>query len=83
MFVKNLKREIPFYRIKCVFKVEEDSKTGEVFCCGVPNNVTNESDVFNDITCFDIASLISVYQKWQDGFQSFCNCFRGNFVVCV
>ena len=29
-FLNNLKKEIPFYRIKYLFKVEEDSNTGEV-----------------------------------------------------
>ena len=34
-FVKGFKQEVPFYGIKCPFEVEEDRKTGEVFCCGV------------------------------------------------
>ena len=28
---------IPFYRIDCLFKLEENSKTGEVVCYGVAN----------------------------------------------
>ena len=43
MFVKSFKKEVPFYGIKCLFEVEEDSKTGQVFCCGVTNDVTNEA----------------------------------------
>ena len=81
--VKSFKKEVPFYGIKCLFKVEENSNTGQVFCCGVTNNVTNESYVFTDVPSFDITGLISVYHKRQNGFQSFCDCFRGNFVVCV
>ena len=82
-FVKSFKKEVPFYGIKCLFEVEEDSKTGQVFCCGVTYNVTNESYVFTDVPSFDIAGLISVYHKRQNGFQSFCDCFCGNFVVYV
>jgi len=35
-----------------LFKVEEDNKTGEVLCCGVANNITNESYVFTDVPSF-------------------------------
>ena len=59
------------------------ARPGRFFCCGVANNITNESYVFTDVPSFDIAGLISVYHKRQNGFQSFCDCFRGNFVVCV
>ena len=62
-FVKSFKKEVPFYGIKCLFEVEEDSKTRQGFCCGVTNNVTDECYVFTDVPFFDVAGLISVIAR--------------------
>ena len=62
--LKNLKKEVPFNRIKGFFKVKENRETREVLGCGVTDDIAYKSYVFSDIPSFDIASLIRIYYVW-------------------